>query len=156
MSKRPTLLDDSVQHDGNAEWLQTRPGERCLIRTSAADTNGAFSVVEIISQPGDGTPIHIHRNEDEHFIILEGTARFLYGDKTFDAAAGTSVSASRNIPHAWCNPFNSPFRMVVIASPGGCEEALRVIAKGGDTDLQALAERLRIEVVGPPMLPSQL
>ena len=156
MTKRPTRPDDSVQQDGNAEWLQTRPGERCLIRASAADTNGAFSVVEIISQPGDGTPIHIHRNEDEHFIILEGTARFLYGDKTFDAAAGSSVSASRNIPHAWCNPFNSPFRMLAIASPGGCEEALRVIAKGGDTDLQALAERLRIEVVGPPMLPSQL
>lgn len=156
MTKRPTRLDNSDQQDGNAEWLQTRAGERCLIHTSASDTNGAFSVIEIISQPGDGTPIHVHRNEDEHFIILEGTARFLYGDKTFDAAAGSSVSANRDIPHAWCNPFSSPFRMVVIASPGGCEEALRVIAKGGDTDLQALAERLRIEVVGPPMLPSQL
>ncbi|WP_043159676.1 cupin domain-containing protein [Bradyrhizobium sp. Ai1a-2] len=136
----------------NAEWLQTRPGERCLIRTSAADTNGAFSVVEIISQPGDGTPVHIHRNEDEHFIILEGTARFLYGDKTFDVAAGSSVSASKDIPHAWCNPFGSPFRMLAIASPGGCEEALRVIAEGGDTDLLALAKSLQIEVVGPPML----
>jgi mannose-6-phosphate isomerase-like protein (cupin superfamily) len=152
MSTRSTQFEGSISHDGGDDWLQTRPGERCLIRTTAADTNGAFSVVEIISQPGDGTPIHVHRNEDEHFVILEGTARILYGDKTFDAPAGTSVSASRNIPHAWCNPFDTPFRMVVIASPGGCEDALRVIAKGGDVDKVALAARLQIEVLGPPML----
>ena len=104
MSKHPTLVTASINYDSKAEWLQTRPGERCLIHTPAAHTNGAFSIVEIVSQPGDGTPTHIHRNEDEHFVILEGTARFLYGDTTFDLAAGASVSASRNIPHAWCNP----------------------------------------------------
>jgi quercetin dioxygenase-like cupin family protein len=152
MNTQSAQLDSSISQHSDNEWLQTRPGERCLIRTSAADTNGAFSVVEIISQPGDGTPIHVHRNEDEHFIVLEGTVRFLYGDKTFDAPAGTSVSAIRNIPHAWCNPFDTPFRMVVVASPGGCEEALRIIAKGSQVDMMALAARLQIEVVGPPML----
>jgi quercetin dioxygenase-like cupin family protein len=154
MSQLFVPAEASLGHDRNEEWLQTRPGERCLIHTSAADTGGAFAVVEIISQPGDGTPVHIHRNEDEHFIILEGKARFLYGDRVFDAPAGTSVSASKNIPHAWCNPFDAPFRMLAVASPGGCEDALRVIAKGGDVDLQALAERLGVEIVGPPMLPS--
>ncbi len=152
MNTQSTQLNSSISQSGDDEWLQTRPGERCLIRTSAAETNGAFSVVEIISQPGDGTPIHVHRNEDEHFIILEGTARILYGDKTFDAPAGTSVSAIRNIPHAWCNPFDTPFRMVVVVSPGGCEDALRVIATGGDVDIPALAASLQIEVLGPPML----
>ena len=50
------------------EWLQTRPGERCLIRVAAAETNGAYSVVEILSHSGDSTPIHVHQNEDEHFL----------------------------------------------------------------------------------------
>ena len=49
------------------EWLQTRPGERCLIRVAAAETNGAYSVVEIFSHPSDSTPIHVHQNEDECF-----------------------------------------------------------------------------------------
>ena len=152
MTKRFTARNDSTAADGKEEWLQTRPGERCLIRVSAADTGGDFSVVEIISQPGDGTPVHIHRNEDEHFVILEGTARFLCGDRTFDAPAGTSVSGLRNIPHAWCNASDSPFRMVVIVSPGGCEDAVRVIARGGDIDMLKLAASFQIEVVGPPML----
>jgi mannose-6-phosphate isomerase-like protein (cupin superfamily) len=142
----------STSHKNEDEWLQTRPGERCLIRISAADTNGAYSVVETVSDPGDSTPLHVHQNEDEHFLVLEGTARIMYGDKTFDAAAGTSVTLSRGIPHAWGNPSDSPLRMVAIASPGGCEEALRIIAKGGDIDFTALSEKFRIRVVGPMLL----
>jgi mannose-6-phosphate isomerase-like protein (cupin superfamily) len=64
----------AINNDNHGEWLQTRLGERCLIRISAAETNGANSVVEIVSDAGDGTSLHIHQNEDEHFIILEGTA----------------------------------------------------------------------------------
>jgi mannose-6-phosphate isomerase-like protein (cupin superfamily) len=141
-----------VNGEAKGEWLQTRPGERCLILATAADTGGGFSVVELVSQPGDGTPVHLHHNEDEHFIILEGTARILYGEKTFDAPAGTSVNLTRNIRHAWCNPFSSPFRMVAIASPGGCEEALRMIARGDDIDIDTIRRKFNIEILGPPML----
>src|ERR1700722_7194243 len=80
------------------EWLQTRPGERCLIRVAAAETNGAYSVVEILSHPGDSTPVHVHQNEDEHFLILEGTARIVRGDETFDAPIGTAITLPRHIP----------------------------------------------------------
>jgi mannose-6-phosphate isomerase-like protein (cupin superfamily) len=88
----------SIIHQDKSEWLQTRPGERCRIRISAADTNGAYSVVEIVSDAGDRTSMHIHQIEDEHFIILEGTARIASGDKTFDAAAGTAVTLSKGVP----------------------------------------------------------
>ena len=40
----------------------------CLIRVASADTNGAYSLVEIVLEPGDGTPLHVHRNEDEYSI----------------------------------------------------------------------------------------
>jgi len=139
----------SINHENEIEWLQTRPGERCLIRISAADTNGAYSVVEIVSDSRDGTPIHIHQNEDEHFVILEGTARIVFGDKTFDAAAGTSVTLSKGIPHAWSNPSNSPLRMAVIALPGGYEEILRLIAKGGDIDIMAVSQKFGIRNLDP-------
>jgi hypothetical protein len=41
------------------------------------------------------------------------------------------------------NLSDSPLRMVVIASPGGIEEILRLIAKGGDIDIMALSEKIR-------------
>jgi mannose-6-phosphate isomerase-like protein (cupin superfamily) len=82
----------------SGEWLQSRPGERFLIRIPASATNGSYSVTEILSSHGDSTPVHLHENEDDHILVVEGTARVLYGDKTFDATAGTMVSLARGYP----------------------------------------------------------
>ena len=134
------------------EWLQTRPGERCLIRVAAAETNGAYSVVEIVSQPGDSTPMHVHRNEDEHFLILEGIARIVRGDETFDAPAGTTLALPRHIPHAWGNASSATLRMVVTCWPGGVEAILPLIARGGDIDVKALGAKFGVRSLGPPLL----
>jgi mannose-6-phosphate isomerase-like protein (cupin superfamily) len=132
-----------------ANWLQTRPGERCLIRVPAADTNGAYSLVEIVSNPGDSTPLHVHQNEDEYLFVLEGTARFALGDRIFDAEAGTMVTLPRNIPHAWGNRSDLRLRIAGICYPGGVEEALRIVAGGGLIDIPALAERFGVVALGP-------
>jgi mannose-6-phosphate isomerase-like protein (cupin superfamily) len=141
-----------ISREDGAEWLQTRPGERCLIRVSAVDTNGAYSVVEIVSSPGDSTPMHVHQNEDEHILVVEGTARIACGDKIFDVAAGSAVVLDKNVPHAWGNPSNSPLRIVVTCFPGGVEEVLRINAQGGDTDVKALSERFGVRSVGPRLI----
>jgi mannose-6-phosphate isomerase-like protein (cupin superfamily) len=136
------------RNDGE-EWLRTRSGERCLIRLSAADTNGVYSLVEIVSSPSDGTPLHVHENEDEHIIVLEGTARIAYGDKIFDAEAGKVVTLLRKIPHAWGNRSNSQLRIAVVAFPGVVEEILGLIARSDEAGLPALAERFGVRRIGP-------
>jgi mannose-6-phosphate isomerase-like protein (cupin superfamily) len=141
-----------TSREDEAEWLQTRPGECCLIRVSATDTNGVYSVVEIVSSPGDSTPMHVHQNEDEHILVLEGTARIACGDKLFDAEAGSTVVLAKNIPHAWGNPSNSALRIVVTCMPGGVEEALRMRALGGNIDPKAIAETFGVRVVGPKLI----
>lgn len=132
-----------------ASWLQTRPGERCLIRVPAADTNGAYSFVEIISAPGDGTPLHMHQNEDEHLIVLEGVARVALGERVFDAEAGSLVTLPKNVPHAWANRSTALLRIAVIAYPGGVEEVLRAIACDKDVDVPALARNFGVIPIGP-------
>jgi len=42
--------------------------------------------------------------------------------------------------------------MVVIASPGGSEEILRLIAKGGDIDIITLSEKFGVRTVGPMLV----
>jgi carboxymethylenebutenolidase len=131
------------------EWLETRPGEHCLIRVPAKDTNGLYSLVEIVSDPGDGTPMHIHENEDEHIAVLEGTARLAYGDKVFDCRAGEVVTLRKGIPHAWGNRSSASLRVAFLVFPGGAEEILPLIANGTPADVPALAERFHIRIVGP-------
>jgi quercetin dioxygenase-like cupin family protein len=101
------------------EWLETRSGEHCLIRVSAKETQGLYSLVEIVSDPGDGTPMHIHQREDEHIAVLEGTARIAYGDRVFDSHVGDVATLRKGIPHAWGNRSRAPLRIAVLACPGG-------------------------------------
>lgn len=142
-----------TQHVYNDEWLQARTGERFCIRIPAAVSNGSYSVTEVIACPGDSTPIHVHQNEDEHIHVLEGTVRILYGETTIEAASGTTVSLHRGVAHAWGNATSTPIRMIIVATPGGCEEALRQIALAGkNADILAIATRFAISPVGPPLL----
>lgn len=142
-----------IDNQLSGEWLQSRPGERFSIRVPASVTNGSYSVTEILSSPGDSTPVHLHENEDEHILVVEGTARVLCGDKTLDATAGTMISLARGIPHAWGNPTDAPIRLMITARPGGVEEVLRLIATSGDQlDLLALANKYALRLIGPPLL----
>jgi mannose-6-phosphate isomerase-like protein (cupin superfamily) len=153
MSISSTGHAHAIDSEPSGEWLQARPGERFSIRIPASATNGCYCVTEILSSPGDSTPAHLHEREDEHILVVEGTARVLYGDKTFDATAGMTVRLARGIPHAWGNPTDAPIRLVVTATPGGVEEVLRLIATSGDQlDLVALADKYAVRLIGPPLL----
>jgi mannose-6-phosphate isomerase-like protein (cupin superfamily) len=153
MSTSTTAETHAIAPEPSGEWLQARPGERFSIRIPASATNGCYSVTEILSSAGDSTPVHLHENEDEHILVVEGTARVLYGDQTFDATAGTVVSLARGIPHAWGNPGEAPLRLVITSMPGGVEEVLRLIATRGDQlDLAALADKYAVRLIGPPLL----
>jgi mannose-6-phosphate isomerase-like protein (cupin superfamily) len=52
-------------------------------------------MLEVVADPRNGVPMHIHTNEDEHFIVLEGTLRIANGDTTLDAQAGTAITVSK-------------------------------------------------------------
>ena len=139
-----------IENELKGEWLEAAPGEHFLIRIPGSETNNSYSVTEFLSSPGSSTPIHLHEKEDEYLLVVEGMVRVLYGDKTFDATAETMVSLLRGIQHAWGNPSDTPVRVIMTAVPGGCEEALRVIAATSrdELDLEALAKKILCQEYG--------
>ena len=40
--------------------------------------------------PGGGPPLHVHRNEDETFYIVEGQIDIVLGEETVTAGPATS------------------------------------------------------------------
>ena len=136
------------------EWLETTPGERFMVRTSASDTGGAFLVLEIEADPQIGVPLHIHENEEEHFIVVEGTVQIAVGGKTQDFPAGTSVTVGKGVSHAWCNLTGSPVRFVVIFTPGRIEGLFRAVAAKKIDDVEAFAISYGTRIIGPPLRPT--
>ena len=139
-------------HQRSDEWLQITPGERFRIRTSVKETKGIYTMLELIADPRNGVPMHIHQNEDEHFIILEGSLHIARSDQLFDAPAGTTVTISKGVPHAWCNLMDTPLRMLVVFSPGNIEDFFKATAARESDDIAALAAKYGTLLVGPPPL----
>jgi mannose-6-phosphate isomerase-like protein (cupin superfamily) len=147
--KTSTEVLDDQRNDG---WLQITPGERFRVRTSAKKTKGIYTMLEFIADPRNGVPMHIHQNEDEHFIVLEGCLHIANGDKRFDAPAGTAVTITRGVRHAWCNLMDTPLRMLVVFSPGNIEDLFKATAARESDDILALAAKYGTLLVGPPLL----
>ena len=145
-------FDRSAPQQSENEWLQATPGERFKIRIRAEETQAAYTMLEMVADPRNGVPMHIHKNEDEHFIVLEGTLHIANGDKRLDAPAGTSVTVNKGIPHAWCNLSQNPLRMLVIFSPGHIEGLFRQIAARQSDDIAAILETFGCLIVGPTLL----
>ena len=111
---------------GNGEPLRFA-GAEFLIKASAETTGGSFSILEEID-PLD-TPLHVHKNEDELFFVLEGEHVFQVGDEEFPAGPGDMVFAPRGTPHAQRRVKPRTGRVLVLMSPAGLENFFRELAQ---------------------------
>ena len=66
--------------------------------------------------------------------MLEGTLDVANGARRWDAPAGTIVTVRRGVPHAWCNPSDTPLRMLVVFTPGMIEGLFSAAAGVKDVD----------------------
>jgi quercetin dioxygenase-like cupin family protein len=99
-------------------WWKTG---RMTVKAGGAETGGSFAQVETDDPRGTATPLHIHRNEDETFYVLEGEITVLVDGERIDLAAGDFAWAPRDIPHAYL-VRSERARMLVTLSPAGLEE----------------------------------
>jgi quercetin dioxygenase-like cupin family protein len=98
-----------------------------LVRASAEDTRGAFSLFEEVPPLAD-TPLHVHARDDELFYVLEGEHVFQVGDEEFRVGPGGVVFAPRSIPHAQRRVVSGAGRLLVLTTPGGLDGFFRELA----------------------------
>jgi mannose-6-phosphate isomerase-like protein (cupin superfamily) len=107
------------------------------------------NVDESPQAPGSGVPLHSHRTEDEAWYVLEGTMRFRYGAREFDATAGSGVLLRHGTPHTFWNPGPGPVRYLLIVRPktAALLEALHRDGRGYPASYRELFERYDIELL---------
>lgn len=146
--------------DRPAYWVL---GDRYTVLLSAAETGGAFSLFDFIIPAGHGTPPHVHRREDETFMIVAGELVFTVAGKTRVVGPGDVVFGVRGIAHDFRNIGIEPARMFVTATPGGLEAFFAEAGiPAGDgiapppgpqerARMRSIAPRHGIEMVLPPI-----
>lgn len=84
--------------EGEAFWLL---GMLEVIKISGADTNGEYGLVEVTVRAGDGSPWHVHHDEDEWFYAIEGEFTVWVGETRMSLPAGTFAFGPRGVPHTF-------------------------------------------------------
>src|SRR5246127_2962278 len=93
-------------------------GERWKIQIPGPETGNQFSLVESISPPGIGSPLHRHIRADQAIYVLEGELEILADSKSFFFAKGETCLIRRGSPHREINSSRSETRFITIHSPG--------------------------------------
>lgn len=116
---------------GNGDPVIRAPGEgttvralgaEIVIKATAAETGGAFGLIEYTAPPGyTGPPPHAHRAMVELFYVLAGELTMQVGDRLVVANPGTSVLVPPGTTHAFSNPGTVPVTFVGLCTPGGFE-----------------------------------
>jgi quercetin dioxygenase-like cupin family protein len=99
----------------------------------STDTSGQFALLETKGGPGGEPPLHVHRNEDELFYVLEGQLKVLRGNEEITLSPGQSAFLPRNVAHRF-KIVSSQARFLVYITPGGFEAYFRDLGHPVDDD----------------------
>jgi len=149
--------------EGEALWFNGGLG---VLKATAEQTEGRFTAMELLAPKGFASPLHIHRGEDEFFLVLSGEVRVQHGEAVIDAVAGSLVYGPRNVAHA-VHVDSVEARILLMFGPAGVEGFFREGGKPARSlglpppgeqflDKQALTEiagRYDQEFIGPPLPP---
>jgi mannose-6-phosphate isomerase-like protein (cupin superfamily) len=67
-----------------------------------------------------GMPIaglHLHRSDDEAWMVVDGRLGFRVGDEEKEIAAGESLLVERGTPHSYWNALAEPTRYLLVMTP---------------------------------------
>jgi quercetin dioxygenase-like cupin family protein len=124
MSTTTTTTTRPGLKQGDARWFF---GMLATIRATAADTDGQYTLVEVVAPPGLEAPLHVHHTEDEAFLVLEGDVVLYVGDQRIEAAAGQFAFGPRDVPHRFeVGPAGA--RMLWVVTPAGFENLVEAVS----------------------------
>ncbi len=138
MTKRYSFVPPK---DGrNYDWST----DHTFVKASAADTGGAFTLMEDNLKPGFKLGLHLHRQHAETFYILEGEVNFYIDGDWMVAQPGACIHVPPGVPHAVNLPEGRAARMLMIFQPSGFDLYLAELANmaGADFDDQAKVDAL--------------
>ena len=138
----------------NYDWTR----DHTFVKVSAADTGGAYALMEDNLKKEFALGLHLHRQHAETFYILDGDVNFHIDGDWIVAKTGACVHIPPGVPHAVDLPSGGTGRMLMIFQPAGFDQFLAQLARMSEAQLadeklmQALNEQFDIINLGgvPP------
>ncbi len=122
-------------------------GDKAVFLATSAETNGAYTLVEIQLAPGGGNPLHAHRTYTETFIPVEGEIEVQLGKERKLLRPGETCTVPLKAVHCFRNPSKQPitFRVELVPGNAGFEYSMMIaygLAKDGLTNRESMPKNL--------------
>ena len=123
------------------------------VKATGDDTSSAFALLEAAEPPGFGPPMHIHHDAAEAFYVLAGEYVIFVEDREFICPAGSFIYIPNGLRHGF-RVGGMPSRKLNLYSPAAMvgyfdELSAAIAARQSETDVDAIAGRHGMEVIGP-------
>jgi mannose-6-phosphate isomerase-like protein (cupin superfamily) len=100
-------------------------GHDITVKLGADQTDGTYSVFELIVPPEVGTGLHIDQDWDEYWHVMEGKFAFTLNGQRKELPAGSFAFGPRGIPHSFRNVGETVGKLVMVTVPSGLEAFFR-------------------------------
>lgn len=110
-----TLLKPVVRPPAAGDTFRVFGGELTQFVTGP-ESDGRLTAGLFVAPPDNGPPVHVHHNEDELLIVLEGRFSFLVSGRWIEAGPGTTVFLPRGQAHAFRNIGGTTGKLYVIVN----------------------------------------
>lgn len=120
-------------------------GDNQMIKLTGKDTGGLYTLIEQYNNPGIEIPLHVHKDEDEVFHVLEGELEIKVGEEIKLLKAGDIGFCPRGIPHSWKVVGNNKARVMLSVFPAGLENMFQEILRlpSGPPDFDKISDICR-------------
>jgi quercetin dioxygenase-like cupin family protein len=124
------------------------------VKVAAEETGGRFSLLEASEPPGFGPPLHVHRDADEAFYVLEGEYIILIEGREEPCPAGSFIFIPAGVEHGFRvgDRHSKKLNLYAPAAMVGYFDELATANREGELSQEALADIARkysMDVVGP-------
>lgn len=111
-----------------AETLEPSETTVSKVMLTADQTNGRYSIIDEVFDPGFKSPSHKHAYHSETFIVLAGRMKWTVGGETETIGPGDLVYIPPDTSHATEVVSEEAVHALMLYEPGGYEIGLRLRA----------------------------
>ena len=105
-------------------------GLNFIIHVSGIETDGRYSIIEVIfpSNQEGGISLHRHSREDVMVYVIEGNFLFKNNTESIHGDKGTVIKFSKEIPHSYSKiGKETEGRLLIVYTPAGFESFFKEI-----------------------------
>ena len=150
------MQTESLKTIANVAYEQEKTlsvsGNTITVKIGGDRTSDTYSVFELSVPPNVGAGMHIDKDWDEFWHVMEGTFVFTLNGKKIELSSGGFAHGPKGIAHSFKNVGEATGKLVMVTMPSGLEKFFKSIDEAslhGSPDKETFVNIMRAHHIEP-------